>query len=68
MTDINHQSHFKWQVQYLVTLECHFLWQAQYWENNEHVWFSFGSISKDIVSNVRLIYMIVDGVYSLNLI
>ena len=38
------------------------------WENNGHVWFSFGSNSKDIVSNVRVIYMIVDGVYSLNLI
>ena len=32
------------------------------------VWFSFGSNSQDIVSNVRVIYIIVDGVYSLNLI
>ena len=32
------------------------------------MWFSFGSILKDIVSDVRVIYMIVDGVYSLNLI
>ena len=29
-TDINHESHFAWQAQYLVILECHFLWQAQY--------------------------------------
>ena len=29
-TDINHESHFAWQAQYLVILECHFSWQAQY--------------------------------------
>ena len=28
--DINHESHFAWQAQYLVILERHFLWQAQY--------------------------------------
>ena len=26
-TDINHESHFAWQGQYLVILECHFSWQ-----------------------------------------
>ena len=30
VADINHESHFAWQAQYLVILECHFLWQAQY--------------------------------------
>ena len=30
VTQINHESHFAWQVQHLVILECHFLWQAQY--------------------------------------
>ena len=30
VTDINHESHFAWQAQYLVILECHFSWQAQY--------------------------------------
>ena len=29
-TDINHESHFAWQAQYLVILECHLSWQAQY--------------------------------------
>ena len=29
VTDINHESHFAWQAQYLVILECHFLWQAR---------------------------------------
>ena len=30
VADINHESHFARQAQYLVILECHFLWQAQY--------------------------------------
>ena len=30
VTDINHESHFTWQAQYLVMSECHFSWQAQY--------------------------------------
>ena len=30
VTRINVASHFSWQAQYLVILECHFLWQAQY--------------------------------------
>ena len=30
VADINHESHFAWQAQYLVILERHFLWQAQY--------------------------------------
>ena len=30
VTQINHESHFAWQAQHLVILECHFLWQAQY--------------------------------------
>ena len=30
VTKIKHESHFAWQAQYLVILECHFLWQAQY--------------------------------------
>ena len=30
VADINHESHFAWQAQSLVILECHFLWQAQY--------------------------------------
>ncbi len=29
-TGINHESHFTWQGQYLVMLECDFLWQAQH--------------------------------------
>ena len=29
-TDINHESHFVWQGQYLVMSECHFSWQAQH--------------------------------------
>ena len=28
--DINHESHFAWQAQYLVMSECHFWWQAQH--------------------------------------
>ena len=27
---IDHESHFSWQAQHLVKLNCHFLWQAQY--------------------------------------
>ena len=30
VTDIKQESHFAWQAQYLVILECHFSWQAQY--------------------------------------
>ena len=30
VTDIIHESHFSWQVQYLVILDCHFSWPAQY--------------------------------------
>ena len=26
---INHETHFAWQAQYLVKLQCHFSWQAQ---------------------------------------
>ena len=29
-TGINYESHFTWQGQYLVMLECDFLWQAQH--------------------------------------
>ena len=29
-TDINHESHFAWQAQYLAMSECHFSWQAQH--------------------------------------
>ncbi len=29
-TDINHESHFAWQAQYLGMLECHLSWQAQH--------------------------------------
>ena len=28
VTRIDDASHFAWQAQYLVILECHFLWQA----------------------------------------
>ena len=28
VTDINHESHFAWQAQYLVILERQFSWQA----------------------------------------
>ena len=30
VTRISHDSHFAWQVHYLVTFKCHFSWQAQY--------------------------------------
>ena len=30
VTRISHDSHFAWQAQYLVMLNCHFSWQAQY--------------------------------------
>ena len=30
VTRINHETHFSWQAQYLVKLQCHFSWQAQY--------------------------------------
>ena len=30
MTRVNHESHFSWQAQYLVILQCHFSWQVQY--------------------------------------
>ena len=30
VTRINHYSHFAWQVQYLVKVECDFSWQAQH--------------------------------------
>ena len=30
VTDINHESHFAWQAQYLGILECQFSWQPQY--------------------------------------
>ena len=30
VTDITHESHFAWQAQHLVMLQCHFPWQAQY--------------------------------------
>ena len=30
MKRIHHDSHFSWQVQYLVKLKCHFSRQAQY--------------------------------------
>ena len=30
VTRINDASHFSWQAQHLVILECHFSWQAQY--------------------------------------
>ena len=30
VTDITHESHFSWQAQYLVILQCHFSWQAQH--------------------------------------
>ena len=30
MTRINHESHFSWQVQYLVMLARHFSWQGQH--------------------------------------
>ena len=29
VTRINHESHFAWQAQYLVTFKCHFSWQVQ---------------------------------------
>ena len=29
VTRISHDSHFAWQAQYLVMLNCHFSWQAQ---------------------------------------
>ena len=36
VTRINYYSHFAWQVQYLVKVECDFSWQAQhlvtFWE------------------------------------
>ena len=30
VTRINDASHFLWQAQHLVILECHLSWQAQY--------------------------------------
>ena len=27
---IDHESHFAWQMQYLVKFKCHFSWQAQH--------------------------------------
>ena len=27
---IHHESHFSWQAQHLVILECHFSWQGQH--------------------------------------
>ena len=30
VTDITHDSHFSWQAQYLVILQCHFSWQVQH--------------------------------------
>ena len=30
VTDITHESHFLWQAQYLVILQCHFSWQVQH--------------------------------------
>ena len=32
VTRINDASHFSWQAQLLVILECHFSWQAQFGE------------------------------------
>ena len=29
LMQINHETHFAWQAQYLVKLQCHFSWQAQ---------------------------------------
>ena len=34
VTRINHESHFSWQAQYLVILQCDFSWQVQYLVNS----------------------------------
>ena len=47
-TDINHESHFAWQEQYLVMSECHFSWQAQHLVMLECHFFVAGTVFGEI--------------------